>query len=227
MAEPDPREDHAEVIASVVRVAREMFRSGLVVGTAGNVSARLGDGTIALTPSSMPYPEMTADDVVRVRLDGEQVDGAGSPSSEKSLHLECYRRHPEVGAVLHCHPAHASMFAVAQRPIPAVIEEAVVYIGGDVGVCGYQRTGGTELADVVAAALGDRGAVLMANHGLVCVGRDTDDALHVAHVVEHTAHIVWGASLLGGVEELSPDVVGDFAGVYRFVRAEMWHTDGG
>ena len=114
-----------------------------------------------------------------VDLDGDHV-GGGRPSTEKALHLACYRTYPELGGVVHSHPLHATMFAVAREPIPAVIEEVVVYVGGDVPVCEYQHTGTDELGDEVAAHLADRGAALLANHGLVCVGRSAADALHTA-----------------------------------------------
>jgi len=213
----------SEVHDEVVEVARKMEQAGLVVGTAGNVSARRPDGTICLTPSSTPYDEVTAEGLAVLGLDGDHV-GGGRPSTEKAMHLACYRTFPEVGGVVHCHPLHASMFAVARQPIPAVIEEVIVYVGGDVPVAEYRTTGTDDLAAEVVAHLHHRGAVLMANHGLLCVGRSAADALHTALVVEHTAHIVWGATALGGVVPLPEDVVGNFSGVYDYVRNEMWVT---
>jgi L-fuculose-phosphate aldolase len=207
----------------VVEAAQHMERSGLVVGTAGNVSARQPDGTVCLTPSSTPYGEITAENVAVVDLDGALVAGS-RPSTEKAMHLACYRTFPEVGGVVHCHPLHASMFAVARQPIPAVIEEVIVYVGGDVPVAGYRTTGTDDLATEVVRHLHHRGAVLMANHGLLCVGRSAADALHTALVVEHTAHIVWGAAALGGVVPLPEKVVRDFSGVYDYVRQETWLT---
>ena len=205
----------------VVGTAQHMERAGLVVGTAGNVSARQGDGTICLTPSSTPYGEMTAEGLAVVDLDGAVVAG-GQPSTEKAMHLACYQTFPEVGGVVHCHPLHASMFAVARQPIPAVIEEVIVYVGGDVPVAEYRTTGTDDLAAEVVRHLHNRGAVLMANHGLLCVGRSAADALHTALVVEHTAHIVWGATALGGVVPLPEKVVKDFSGVYEYLRRETW-----
>lgn len=213
----------AEVHHEVVDAARKMERAGLVVGTAGNVSARRPDGTICLTPSSTPYDEVTAENLAVLGLDGEDVSG-GRPSTEKAMHLACYRTFPEVGGVVHCHPLHASMFAVARQPIPAVIEEVIVYVGGDVPVAGYRTTGTDDLAAEVVTHLHHRGAVLMANHGLLCVGRSAGDALHTALVVEHTAHIVWGAATLGGVVPLPDEVVANFSGVYDYVRGETWLT---
>ena len=106
--------------------------------------------------------------------------------------------------------------------IPAAIDEFIVYIGGEVRVCDYHPSGSDELAGAVAANLADRSATLMANHGLVCIGRSPDDALHAAKVVEHNAHIFWGARLLGGAVALPGKPVRDFTGVYQYVRGETW-----
>lgn len=211
-----------ETARAVLETAQAMYAKGLVEGTAGNVSGRVGDGTFCLTPSSVGYEAMRDGDLVFVDAAGDVVAGDGHPSSEKALHLACYRQWAEVGGVVHCHPLYASMFAVARQTVPAAIEEVVIYIGGDVEVCDYHLTGSDELGEAVAAALGDRSAVLMANHGLVTVGRDPADALHAALVVERTAHIVWGARLLGQPGSVPEKVNEDFAGVYRWVRESTW-----
>ena len=97
----------------------------LVEGTSGNVSGRVDDGLVCLTPSSVAYDAMTLDDLVIVDLDGNVVEGERSPTTEKALHLACYRAYPEIGGVIHSHPVYATMFALAREPIPAVIEEVV------------------------------------------------------------------------------------------------------
>ena len=213
----------AEVRDAVLAAARAMFARGLVEGTAGNVSGRVDDGTVIMTPSSLPYPDMELDDLVQITLDGETVSGHRSPTTEKPLHLATLAAHPEVGGVLHCHAKYASMFAVAHVPIPAAIDEFVTYIGGDVPVCEYHESGHDSLATAVAAKLGDRSAALMANHGMVCVGKSVEDALHSALVVEHNAQIMWGAHLLGGVVALPEKALGNFGGVYTFVREYLWN----
>jgi len=207
-----------EVREAVVATAMEMFTSGLVVGTAGNVSGRQADGSVAMTPSSVPYPAITVAGLAIVDLDGQIVEGSASPSSEKEMHLNCYKTFPEVGGVVHCHPAHASMFAIARKSIPACIEEVIIYVGGDVPVAEYRTTGSSELATEVVLHLGDRGAVLMANHGLLCVGKSPEDALHTASVVEHTAKIVAGAEQLGGVAPLPEEIVTNFTNIYGLIR---------
>ena len=203
----------------VAEVSLQMEQAGLVVGTAGNVSGRRSDGTICLTPSSTPYRDVTADNLAVLSLDGQHLGGSGKPSTEKAMHLACYNAFDEVRGVVHCHPPHASMFAVAHRPIPASIEEVIIYVGGDVPVADYATTGTDELAAEVVRHLGDRGAVLMANHGLLCVGKSPADALHTALVVEHTAKIMFGAEVLGGVQPLPGKIAKDFAGIYGYIRS--------
>jgi L-fuculose-phosphate aldolase len=203
---------------SVLEAAKELLQKGLVEGTSGNVSGRLDDGTICLTPSSVPYETMTLDDLTVCDLDGKQLDGDRGPTSEKALHLACYRAYPEIGGVIHSHAVYATMFAAVRQPIPAVIEEVVVYIGGDVPVADYRMTGSDELGDEVARNLADRGAVLVANHGIVTIASTPAKALHNAAVVERTAQIVWGARALGTISTIPEKVNQDFGNVYAFTR---------
>lgn len=214
-----------DVKEEVLAAAKRVHESGLVVGTAGNISGKMPDGTICMTPSSLPYETMTVEDLVVVDLDGNKVGGGGNPSTEKALHLGCYQRYPEVGGVIHSHAPHASMFALVHEPIPAVIEEVVVYIGGDIPICEYKTTGTDELGEEVASKLADRSAALMANHGLVCIGKSPEDALHASLVVERTAQIVWGARALGQPVTIPDDVNANFANVYGFIRGELWDKD--
>jgi L-fuculose-phosphate aldolase len=202
----------------VLWTAKEMLRTNLVEGTAGNLGARLPDGNAVLTPSSLDYMEMTLDDLVVTDLDGNVLEGERGPTTEKALHLSALRMHDDIDATMHCHAKFATMFAVTRQPIPAVIEEVVVFIGGDVEVAGYRTTGTDELADEVAKWVEDRAAVLMANHGLFAVGKTPKDVLHVAHLVERTAEIVWGARQIGEVVPIPDEVNNTFAGYYRFGR---------
>lgn len=204
---------------AVLAAARTMLERGLVEGTSGNLSGRLEGGLVCLTPSSVPYDTMTLDDLVVVDLEGEVVSGTRSPTTEKDLHLSVLRRYPELGSVIHTHAVYATMFALAHEAIPAVIEEVVVYVGGDVPCCAYRGTGSRELGEEVADHLGDRGAALLANHGLVTCGSSPEQALHHAGLVERTAKIVWGARAMGATIHPLPEKVNlDMAGVYRFIR---------
>lgn len=204
---------------AVLATAKKMLEDGLVEGTSGNISGRLEGGLVCLTPSSVAYDTMTLDDLVIVDLEGTQVEGHRSPTTEKDLHLSTLRAYPELGAVIHTHAVYATMFALAHEPVPAVIEEVVVYVGGDVPCCDYRGTGSKELGDEVAARLADRGAALLANHGLVTCAATPEKALHNAALVERTAKIVWGARAMGATIHPLPEKVNtDMAGVYRFIR---------
>ncbi len=204
--------------AAVLAAAKRMFEIGLTVGTSGNISARLDNGNIVITPSSVPYDEMVIDDLVLLSPDGEQLAGTRSPSSEKLLHLACYQEFSEVGAVLHSHPSYATMFACARQPVPAVIDEALLFVGGDVRVADYAMSGSAEVGSNAVRVLGDVGSALLASHGLVTVAASPAKALHQAGVVEHCAHIAWGARALGGHVPLPDRTTSDFAAVYRFTR---------
>lgn len=213
-----PKLSAQETKDMVLWVAKEMLRTSLVEGTAGNLGARLPDGNAVLTPSSLDYTDMTLDDLVVTDLDGNVLEGERSPTTEKALHLSALRLHDDIHATMHCHARFATMFAVTRQPIPAVIEEVVVYVGGDVEVADYRTTGTDELAEEVAKRVGDRAAVLMANHGLFAVGQTPKEVLHTAALVERTAEIVWGARQIGEVVPIPPEVNEQFAGYYRYGR---------
>ncbi|HEX9683780.1 MAG TPA: class II aldolase/adducin family protein [Acidimicrobiales bacterium] len=205
----------------VLHVTRELVRKGLVEGTAGNVSCRLPDGRICMTPSSMPYDTMTVDQLPIVDLDGNVVEGEHSPTSEKALHLAVYRAYPEIGGVVHCHAAAATQFALVHQPIPAFIEEFVIYVGGEVPVCEFTPAGTDHLGEVCAASLKDVSATLLANHGLVAIGATPTKALHVAALVERSAGIIAGAQRLGEIVPIPDEENTNARGVYDLFRHHM------
>lgn len=204
----------------LLAAGRELLQAGLVEGTSGNLSMRLSDGSVLMTPTSVEYPTMTAEDLVVLDTSGEVIEGTRQPTTESALHLACFELHPDISAVIHCHAKYATMFAVTRQPIPCVIEEFDIYVGGEVPVAAYQLTGSDELAHEVARHLADRSAVLMANHGLLTVGKDLEQAAAVARLVERTAEIVWGARQLGDLVPLPDETLERFASVYRYLRSQ-------
>jgi L-fuculose-phosphate aldolase len=202
----------------VLTAAKDMLRLNLTAGTSGNVSGRLEDGHVVITPSSIPYDTMTLADLVVLDEKGNVVEGTRSPSSEKMVHLASYRRYPEVGSVIHAHPPYASMFAVARQPIPAAIDEFAVYVGGDVPVAEYAMTGTDELGEYAADCLVDVGSALLANHGTVTISSSPAQAIHQLGVVERAAQIVWGARALGNVADLPESTNSTLGGYYRMLR---------
>ncbi|MHB8340142.1 MAG: class II aldolase/adducin family protein [Mycobacteriales bacterium] len=207
---------HDDVLAA----AKKMLHIGLTGGTSGNISIRAEDGTVVITPSSVDYEDMTLGDLVVIDMDGNVVAGDRAPSSEKQLHLECYRAHADVAAVVHAHPLYASMFAAARKPIPAVLDEFAVYVGGDVACAEYGMSGTPELATLAAGQLGSVGTTLLANHGMVSVGSTPAKALHQSWVVERSAQILWGTAAIGGAVPLPDKTNEQFGAVYRWLRSQ-------
>jgi L-fuculose-phosphate aldolase len=199
----------------LLAAARQMVPSGLAAGTAGNLSVRLDDERFLISPGSLPYDVMAADDLVVLDLAGAVVSGRATPSSEWALHAACYRAFPEIGSVIHSHPVFATMFACARQPIPVEIDEFALYVGGPVACAEYARSGTPELGDRAVAVLGEVGSALLASHGMVTVGADPGDALHQAVVVERSAQILWGARALGGAAAIPRTDVAALASAYR------------
>jgi len=179
---------------NLTEATREMYRRGLVGAYSGNTSLRLtdaGDDSLLLvTPTHHPYYRLKPDELVVVNLKGEPVLPAPMrPSSETRLHLEIYRQRPDVQAVAHTHSIYASVAAVIGRDIPPLIDEMLMTIGGPIKVSRYAFPGTQELAEQAYAALGDRNAALLRNHGAVGVGPDIWEALEVCDLVERLAQI--------------------------------------
>jgi L-fuculose-phosphate aldolase len=160
---------------------------------------------------------MTLNDLVVIDMDGKVVEGDRSASSEKGVHLACYRAYDEIGSVIHTHPLYATMFAIVRQPIPALVDEFALYVGGEVPVCDYAMSGTDELGANAAAKLADVGSALLASHGMVTIGANPAKTLHQAGVVERAAQVVWGARSLGHAVPLPAKVNRDFAGVYKLM----------
>ena len=207
----DPRQ---QLYAAVI----EMERRGLVAGSSGNASIRLApvdEGERYLvTPAGLPYEQMTPDDLVEVDGNIEPVSGEGIPSTESALHLAIYRRRPDIGGVIHTHSLYASVSAVVGKPIPPIVDEMVVYLGGPVEVAEYGFPGTEELADAATDALGDRRAVLLRNHGMCAVGETIETALRNAVLVERVAQIYAFARVAGGATQVPGDAVEAERAVY-------------
>ena len=192
----------------IVRVARLLRERGLAIGTSGNVGARLDDGRIAVTPSTMDYDEMTPDDVVIVEPDGTPSEGRHSPSSELQLHLAVFTARPDVRAIVHSHSPFATTFAAVRREIPAVhyVLALLVEPGRDtIRVAPYATFGTEELARNAVATLGGDQAVLLANHGAIAVAGSLASALGRAERIEELATLAWRAEQLGGATLLDAD----------------------
>ena len=195
-----------------------MYRAGLVVATSGNVSARCGSEALAITASGRDYDSMTLNDIPVVTAYGDPIVGDAIPSTEMLMHVAIYAARSDIGAVMHTHSVFASALAVANQPIPAMIDEMVIHLGGEVQVSDYAFPGTEELGEQVVVALGERNAVLIGNHGLVGVGKTPNDALQICQIVERAAHIYTIANSLGNPAPLSNDVIETEIELFRMKR---------
>jgi L-fuculose-phosphate aldolase len=196
---PPPLEhERAQVASACVRLAAE----GLVLGTAGNVSARAGE-LVAITPTGAPLAELSAEQVTVVDLEGRHVDGELAPTSELDLHLGIYRRY-EPGAVVHTHAPMATALSCVLEELPC-LHYQMLLLGGTVRVAPYATFGTPELAESVIEALEGRMAALMANHGAVTYGGDVTSAVELSLLLEWACTVYWRASLLGTPRVLDED----------------------
>ena len=172
---------------AIVAQCRHMNASGLNQGTSGNISARLGEAML-ITPSAVPYDDMTPAMIARVPLDGSNDwEGPRRPSSEWRFHRDILRARPDANAVVHTHAIHCTALAMARRGIPAAHYMVAAFGGADVR-CGRYATFGTQaLSDTAVEALEGRNACLLANHGMIAIGPTLDRTMWLAEELETLA----------------------------------------
>lgn len=194
-------QDEAWVRQEIIDTALALSGEGLSPGTSGNVSARCGEGML-ITPTGMAYDDLLPEDIVYLDAGGSHAKDARKPSSEWRFHRAAYQARGEAGAVVHTHSLNATALACARKPIPAFHYMVAVAGGSDVPIAGYATFGTKELADNVAAALKDRKACLMANHGQLATGASLGQALALAREVEVLASQYLKVLALGEVHVL-------------------------
>ena len=187
----------------IVRVCRRLYERNLIAGGEGNVSARLSDGGILITPAGASKIDVLEEDLVVVDARGGAVAGSGRASSELGMHLRIYEMRPDVNAVVHAHPPFATAFAVAGLDLMApALPEVLVQLGG-VPLVPYATPGTPALADAIEPFLPLHEAILMANHGATAFGPSVSIAHMRMETLEHAARILFSARALGHVSMLT------------------------
>ena len=182
----------------IVARSLQAFREGLFSGTSGNMSCCLREeGRMLITPTSVRYDVMRAEDIVVMRLDGTILEGHLQPSSEWRMHAAIYEKKPGVSAVFHTHSPYATAFAVNRQTIPAVLIEAFAFLGGDIRCADYATPGTREVGLNALPALEGRMGCTLANHGVLAVGEDLQQAYLNAEYVEDVARIYSLARAVG------------------------------
>ncbi|MEU3944762.1 class II aldolase/adducin family protein [Streptomyces sp. NPDC029526] len=199
--EGDLRHAEGRAWAELVATARRTVADGLVVGTSGNVSVRVGD-VVLVTPSGVPYDRLTPEDLTGVDLDGRQVRGSLVPTSELPLHLAVHRT-TGARAVVHTHAVHATAVSTLVDELPPIHYMAAA-LGGPVRVAPYAPYGSDELAAHALRALRDRSGCLLRNHGTLTHGTTLDQAY------DRTAQLEWMCRLwltASSVPHLTPSLL--------------------
>jgi L-fuculose-phosphate aldolase len=211
----------------VATACRRLAAEGLVVGTAGNVSARAGD-RVAISATGAVLADATPDQVTVVDLDGEVVAGDLQPTSELDLHLGVYRRY-EAGAVVHTHaPVATALSCVLDGELPCV-HYSMLLLGGAVRVAPYATFGTPELAMNVLDALDGRGGALMASHGAITHGADLATAVELTLLLEWACTVYWRAAAIGtprAMDAAAQQAVAEAAVARRYGTTRSIEEDG-
>ena len=185
---------------AVRRMGLRLVETGLVIGTWGNISVRVGDKMV-ITPSGADYSTLTPEDLPVVDIATGKWEGP-KPSSEQGLHLAVYRERSDINAVIHVHSPHASTMAAARRELPPILDDIAQMIGPSVRVADYALPSTKKIVRQTMKALKGRMAAIMANHGAICLGRTLDEALLCCQVLEKGCKAYIEAEFLGGAKEL-------------------------
>ncbi|MFQ5616930.1 MAG: class II aldolase/adducin family protein [Anaerolineales bacterium] len=189
----------------VVSVGAEMYARDFISGPAGNISTRLPDGNLLITPSGVNKGKLTPEQLLVIDLDGNCLQGnvVCNPTSELPMHLEVYHRRPDVGAVIHAHPITCVALSLVGISLQdSYIPEALVMLG-PIPTAPYATPSSAENRDAIAGLIVDHDAIILAHHGTLTVGRDLDEACTRLEILEHTAKTVAQAYQLGQPRQLS------------------------
>lgn len=182
--------------SAIVEIGRRLYDRGYVAANDGNISCRLDAERILTTPTGLCKGFMNAEDLVVVRPDGTPL--SGKPSSELPMHLFIYRERTDIRAVVHAHPPYATGFSTAGQSLDRCVLAEVILTVGSIPLAEYATPSTEELPDSLRPYIHNHDAFLLANHGVVTIGKDLFETYYKMERVEHSAHIVFIARQLGG-----------------------------
>ena len=189
-------------IAEIINVSNEIYDNGLVSGKAGNISKRIKGSTgdiVAITPTQKSLSNLSQEDIVLVDMDGNALT-KGKPSSEVNMHLEIYKKRPDVNAIVHTHSTYATGFAFSNKNIKR-LEGFKKTKNPYLPKIEYAKPGSSELAKNVSENIGDEEVLILKNHGVICASDNLKEAKLLAVYVEETAKTQFIAHLLNSVED--------------------------
>ncbi|MBK7320747.1 class II aldolase/adducin family protein [Candidatus Villigracilis affinis] len=197
----------ADLRLAIIECGRIAYERHLVTSNDGNISARMENGNILITPSGISKGRLSADDMLVVDLDGNIISSRPDrkPSSETPMHLEVYKQRKDVRAVLHAHPIFATTLTVSGLEFPVDVLPEVLLTLGNVPVTAYATPSSHEDAAVIRPFVKDHNALLLCQHGSLTYGKNLDEALIHLERIEHVSEIYWRAKMLGEVKRVPPE----------------------
>ncbi len=214
--------DELALRRDICEVARRLCLAGLLPGSDGNLSIKLREDEILLTPSRVWKGYMRPDDIIKVDSKGRVISGNLPPTLETAMHLAAYEERPDIRAVVHAHPSFCTAFTLAGSSIPScVLPEIEVLFGGEIPVAPYATPATPELADSIRSIIHESNVVLLPHHGALSVGVDIYQAgIRLEHV-ESAARTIFYARQLGGEQRLPDSKVAPLREIHeRLVAAE-------
>lgn len=197
-----------EARGQLAAVGKLVYERRLTFGSGGNISCRLDQDTMLITPSGTCKGMLQPEEVIRVNIKTGEYCGARKPSMETPFHSGIYRTRPEVGAIVHCHPISCTVLAVLGRKLrSAITPEGLLVLGELVPLVDYGTPGSDDLADRLIHQLGDSRACLMRSHGALAVGRDLLDAFNRMESMEYIATLQLRAEEVGRPEDLPEEEI--------------------
>jgi len=183
----------------ICEIGRRLYNKGFAAANDGNITARISDNEVLCTPTMHSKGFLKPEDICTVDMTGKQTAGIKKRSSEALLHLEIYKQRPDVKSIVHCHPPHATAFAVAREPIPqCVLPEVEVFLG-DVPITAYETPGGQAFADTILPFVDRTNVIILANHGTVSYGESVERAYWWTEILDSYCRILMLAKSLGKV----------------------------
>src|SRR4051794_17061660 len=186
-------------------IGRRVYNKGFAAANDGNISYRLGEDRVLCTPTRVSKGFMKPDDLCIVDMDGKQVSGKRKRSSEILLHLAILKARPDARSCVHCHPPHATAFAITHEPIPKCIMPEFEVFLGEVAITPYETPGTQAFADSVIPYVKDTDTIILANHGTITAGSDLMDAYFKTEIIDAYCRILILAKQLGTVNYYSDE----------------------
>ena len=192
----------------IVEIGKRMYVAGMAPGQDGNLSIRLSENEILITPSRVPKGYLSPSQIIKLDLAGNHLEGDLSPSVETPMHLAVYRAHPKVGACIHAHPPFTIVLSISGIKLSTkVLPEIATVFGNDIPEADYVTPGTPEMGDVLVPLIEESSVVIQKRHGLFSTGKTIFDAWYRAEQIEACAKVLYFANRLGAVPELPDDEV--------------------